>query len=204
MFSGIIEATGRTLECEYVDQSLRLKLEKPSGFNDLSTGDSIACNGVCLTLESQTDGDMGFTLGKETLDVTGWTAESLRNQQWNLERSLRVGDRVHGHMVSGHVDGLVPVAYKKMAGESLLLGFALADQKSPFVWNKSSIALNGVSLTVNRFEEGLVEVCLVPETLRKTNLGDLSEGSSVTYEFDYYMKGLMEAQKKGWSHAFPS
>lgn len=194
MFTGIIEQKAKILEIHDGDESIQVVLEQPENFDDLSIGDSIACNGVCLTVESFNGKTMNFTIGFETLKITGWTSEFLKNKSFNVERSLKFGDRIHGHLVSGHVDNVTKVTGKEMAGDCLLLNFALPQEQSKEVWKKSSVALNGVSLTVNWVENDEFQVCLVPETLRKTNLDDLEVGQRVNIETDYYMKGLLSSQ----------
>lgn len=194
MFTGIIEEKAKILEISAGDQSLQIKVQRPKDFTDIRVGDSIACNGVCLTVESFNSEVMNFTIGFETLQITGWTLQALENSFLNLERSLRFGDRIHGHLVSGHVDTVTPLVSKEWAGDCLLLNFQLPERQSSQVWEKSSVALNGVSLTVNWIENNEFQVCLVPETLRKTNLDDLQTGQSVNLETDYYMKGLLKSQ----------
>lgn len=112
----------------------------------------------------------------------------------NLERSLKFGDRIHGHLVSGHVDVCSKVLSKQWAGDCLIFDFVLPTEQTKEVWKKSSVAINGVSLTVNNVDETSFQVCLVPETLRKTNLESLQEGDIINLETDYYMKGLLKSQ----------
>jgi len=194
MFTGIVEAQSQTLDVTEGDQALRINIEKPDDFNDLKIGDSVACNGICLTVEAFDANTITFALGFETLKVTGWRAGDLESTLWNLERSLRFGDRIHGHLVSGHVDGMGEVKASHAQGDSWILQVLLPENLRRFVWQKSSVTLQGVSLTVNSFEDGVVEVCLVPETLKKTNLTHLRKGDGVTIEADYYMKGLLCTQ----------
>ena len=196
MFTGIIEAVGPTKAVRSGDQCLQLDIERPSHFDDLKIGDSVACDGICLTIESFDTEKMTFTLGYETLQVTGWTSKNLENRSWNLERSLRFGDRVHGHLVSGHVDAMAPVVESYSQGDSWILKAQLPDHLGRYVWKKSSLTLQGVSLTVNSFDGHLAEVCLVPETLKKTNLKMVNVGEQVTIETDYYMKGMLCTQPK--------
>lgn len=194
MFTGIIEAKAKALKVIKGDRAIQIHLERPSQFNDLHIGDSIAVNGVCLTVEAFDEKAMQFTIGFETLNVTHWQVDDLQNTAFNLERSLRFGDRIHGHMVSGHVDSISTVTYREQVGECLLLNFRLPED-SRTIWQKSSVAINGVSLTVNWVKDGEFQVCLVPETLRKTHLEGLGVGDSVNLESDYYMKGLLNAQR---------
>lgn len=199
MFSGIIEATGQILALEPGDQALRLQIQRPSFFNDLRTGDSIAVNGICLTLESFSDERMDFSMGAETLKVLRLPQpESLRSKEVNLERSLKFGDRIHGHLVSGHVDFIAPVVRAEALGESWLIGFEVPKEYQTALWKKGSVTVQGVSLTVNEvlpipgkdnvFE---VQVCLIPETLKRTNLQKFRPSENLNIEMDWMAKALM-------------
>lgn len=199
MFTGIIEEKSKILSVDEGEQVLQITVARPAGFDDIKIGDSIACNGICLTIENFDVDSMEFTIGYETLQITGWTAANLRGAELNLERSLRFGDRIHGHLVSGHVDTTSELLAKEWVGESLLLNFSLPKKLRREVWEKSSVALNGVSLTVNWIEDEKFQVCLIPETVRKTNLNDIEIGDRINIETDYYMKGLLKSQ--GESHA---
>ena len=194
MFTGIIEEKSKVLEALKGDQSIQIKVVRPKSFDDIANGDSIACNGVCLTVESFDDRQMLFTIGYETLQVTGWKLEDLQDKELNLERSLKFGDRIHGHLVSGHVDTVSQVLKMENAGDCLIIDVELPAAHAKEIWKKSSVAINGVSLTVNEISKESFQVCLVPETLKKTNLETLQEGNLVNIETDYYMKGLLTAK----------
>ena len=196
MFTGIIETHKRVVQAREGDQSIQMVLARPTEFDDIKVGDSIACNGVCLTVEKFDDQEMTFTIGHETLRVTGWTLSELENKKFNLERSLRFGDRIHGHMVSGHVDCVSQVTGREDAGDCLIFEFEKPKMDDFPIWAKSSVAINGVSLTVNDVTSDRFNVCLVPETLKKTNLENLAVGESVNLEADYYMKGILSSQKE--------
>jgi riboflavin synthase len=207
MFSGIVEVKTNLLSCTPENpnpqQATQIIVEKPSEFKDISLGDSIAINGVCLTLERFDATTMQFALGAETLKVTGWTAQNLKLRPLNLERSLRFGDRLHGHLVSGHVDAMGKVIRSEDLGGSWLLTVQIPAELSAMVWPKGSIAINGVSLTINAVKQNEVEVCLIPETLRRTNLSSLLVGDQVTLEVDPMARALqrMLAEKERESHA---
>lgn len=179
---------------------IRIKVKKPIEFNDLKSGDSIATDGVCLTVEAFDNETMTFALAAETLRVLSWSPDEpqkLVGKKVNLERSLRFGDRIHGHLVTGHVDSLGIVTKSEGVGENLSLDIQVADSVLPFLWNKGSITLNGVSLTINQLRHSVVSVGLIPETLKRTNLGDLKIGDRVNVEPDYMAKALcrmMETQ----------
>ncbi|MGE0631986.1 MAG: riboflavin synthase [Pseudobdellovibrionaceae bacterium] len=197
MFSGIIEARSPILRTENLDQAVRIFLQKPPDFTDLKLGDSIACDGVCLTLEAQTDSEIVFTAAAETIKVLKWSSQSWQSRVINLERSLRFGDRIHGHLVTGHVDSLGEVLVSETIGDSWILKTKVESSVLPFIWKKGSITLNGVSLTVNAIEDSVVEVCLIPETVKRTNLGLLKKGSWINVEPDYMAKAMMRAIESG-------
>lgn len=169
---------------------VRLAVERPLHFESLLAGDSIANNGICLTLESFTDDEMSFCLGPETLQVTKW--EPVVGERVNLERSLRFGDRVHGHLVSGHIDDVGFVSEVSDGPETRTLIIEMNRGMLPFVWRKGSVAVHGVSLTINNVEGHHFTVGLIPETLKRTNLGELKKGSRVNLEAD--------AMARAWYH----
>lgn len=191
MFSGIVETTTVITGALERDGLMRIVVDKPSEFNDLNIGDSIAVDGVCLTVEGFDDQSIGFALGPETLKVTGWSLSRVLGRVVNLERSLRLGDRIHGHLVTGHVDATAAVIEAQSAGETLTLNIETPDKLKPYVWPKGSIAINGVSLTLNQVTAGAFSVGLIPETLKRTNLGTLKAGSVVNLEADNMARGLV-------------
>ncbi len=194
MFSGIVEAVQPILSVQKGSGPLiRVKVKKPNEFNDLSNGDSIATDGVCLTVEAFDQETITFALAAETLRVLQWSPENpdfLLGKKLNLERSLRFGDRIHGHLVTGHVDSIGLVTKSEGLGENWFLDVKVADSILPFIWKKGSITLNGVSLTVNEIKGSVVSVGLIPETLKRTNLGELKVGGFVNVEPDYMAKAL--------------
>lgn len=195
MFSGIIESTARVLETRERDGVLELTLERPPAFADVALGDSIAVDGVCLTVERFDSASLQFALGTETLRVTGWSATRLKSRVRNLERSIRMGDRIHGHLVTGHVDAQTTIAAAERHGENLRLVIRIPASLRPYVWSKGSVAVNGVSLTVNQVvadsETDTFAVGLIPETLKRTNLGALETGDLVNLEVDNMARGLV-------------
>lgn len=194
MFTGIVESTQKIISIQDKDQSIVVHVTKPEFYNDLRIGDSIAVNGVCLTVEDFSN-DLVFTLGFETLKVMGWNKSNLQDRVVNLERSLRFGDRIHGHLVSGHADGTTQLIKRFVAGGCLILDFKTPVGFEPYFWKKGSITLNGVSLTLNEIFDDSFSVCLIPETLKKTNLENQSLGDRVSFECDYFMKGFLNARK---------
>ncbi len=191
MFSGIVEALSPIKAARAQGNLVFIDVARPKDFSDIKPGDSIATNGVCLTVEKFDDTTLSFALGAETLAVTGWSEQTLPKSQVNLERSLRMGDRIHGHMVSGHVDGVGRVVSIRDDGGSILLDVAVPQDLIRYVWKKGSWAVNGVSLTINTVENGVVGHCLIPETIKRTNLGSLKVGDHVNLEIDMMARGMI-------------
>ncbi len=195
MFSGIVEAVMPILSSQELVNAYRVQIKKPSDFNDIKLGDSIACDGVCLTVEAFDDQQMTFALAAETIRVLKWNPANWLGKRINLERSLRFGDRIHGHLVTGHVDSLGTVRRADLEGESFFLDVEVADSILPYVWKKGSITLNGVSLTVNEILGSVVSVCLIPETLKRTNLGDVKVQGTLNVEPDYMARAVQRAME---------
>ena len=200
MFSGIVEAQTQIISThsdkDVNRKAIRIFVNKPESFNDLKNGDSICINGVCLTIEAFTDKHIQFCLGAETLAVLGesffqWTRHGL-----NLERSLKLGDRIHGHLVTGHVDGLGQVTKTYQDGECWQIVIQVPEDIKKFFWKKGSICINGVSLTVNDVQNDLVSVCLVPETMTVTNLTQIPAGAFMNIESDYLAKAYFQLKVK--------
>lgn len=184
MFSGIVEATSKVKSCSQQGSVVTVIVERPTEFDDLNLGDSVAFNGVCLTVEAWDEDSIQFAIAAETLKVTGWSLESLQQKSVNLERSLRLGDRIHGHMVAGHVDAMGVVLSAEDQAGSWIMQVGYSESLRPMIWKKGSITVNGVSLTVNEVNDDSFSVCLIPETLKRTNLQSFGPGSRVTLEAD--------------------
>ncbi len=186
MFAGIIEARGRVDAAEKAAGNTRLAIFAAQlGMGDVGIGDSIAVNGVCLTVVEKTAESFCVDVSQATLDCTiGFE----RGGEVNLEKSLRFGDRVDGHLVSGHVDGVGRVSAMEDLGASWRLKIAAPIELARFVALKGSIAVNGVSLTVNRVEGDesscAFEVNIIPHTHSVTTLGRLKSGMKVNLEVD--------------------
>lgn len=190
MFSGIVESVMPILNSEELNNAFRIKVQKPQEFDDIKLGDSIACDGVCLTVEAFDSQTLTFALAAETIKVLNWNANTWIGKKLNLERSLRFGDRIHGHLVTGHVDSLGKVQNAELDGESFFLDITVADSILPYVWKKGSVTINGVSLTVNEVSGNIINVCLIPETVKRTNLGQLKKSDLVNIEPDYIARAM--------------
>lgn len=203
MFSGIIEEKALVLKAQnpsHDSTTVMIEIVRPKTFDDIKIGDSISVNGVCLTIEIFDTEKMQFTLGPETLKITKWNAENLSNQGLNLERSMKLGDRIHGHIVSGHVDTLGHVEVAQMNGEAFDLVVSLEKNYYKYFPKKSSWAVAGVSLTVNEVEmkneRVWVSSCLIPETLKRTNLADLKVGQGINIEIDFMIRALIHSYEE--------
>lgn len=196
MFSGLIETQSKVLKAVERNQSCQLILQRPQSFDDIKPGHSVAVDGVCLTVESLDREVFTVTVGVETLCVTKWLASDLEDRIVNMERSLKVGDRLHGHWVLGHVDDVAKLELRENLGETCVMRFSLSAKYNPLIWRKGSLAVNGVSLTINECGQGFFSVGLIPETLKKTNLGSLTPGRSVNIELDVLAKGWWQNAKR--------
>jgi riboflavin synthase len=190
LFTGIIQTTSELVDVgSRVDGGFKIRLGRPKNFQDLKIGESIAVNGVCLTLTEFTPLTIDFFVGNETLEKTTF-ANLQTGLKLNLERSLSLGDRLGGHMVSGHVDGVGEVLSATNDGECLAVKLRLKPEQFKFVVPKGSIAVDGVSLTVNNVdrESKTIDLYLIPETLAQTSLDILKAGQAVNIENDQLVK----------------
>lgn len=199
MFSGIIEQAQSLVREIEKENTFQVFITCPSEFNDLNVGDSIACDGVCLTLEAVQDQAMVFTLGPETLKILNWTPQKNIGKLINLERSLKFGERVHGHFVTGHVDGVGQVVDISRVGETQDVKIRVPEALAKMIWKKGSLAVQGVSLTVNDLSNLTVSVGLIPETLKRTNLGLLKVGDYVNLEVDPMARAFYQMAKEFYS-----
>jgi len=201
MFTGLIEAQAKILKIEnrnvHTNEITSIAVEKPLCFDDVEKGHSISVNGVCLTVTNIHTSDskqIKFDLGAETLSVS--TFETLQKDQFlNLERAMKLGERLHGHIVTGHVDAKGVVKKSELIEKGCLKVSVKIDEKSHYLWPKGSVVLNGVSLTVNHVLDNVFDVCLVPETIEKTNLKELKSGDLINIEYDFMAKGVIRASE---------
>lgn len=186
MFTGIIQAVGKVREPEKLGNGVRLTIHAPDlGLEDVKVGDSIAVNGACMTVIEKTDTDFKVDVSAESLSKT--TGLNTFGEV-NLEKAMRLGDRVDGHLMSGHVDGVGLVESMEPVAESWRLVIRAPRMLSPYLAYKGSITVNGVSLTINKVEDTamdtLVTINLIPHTVQVTTLKNLRAQSEVNLEID--------------------
>jgi len=199
MFSGIIADIGNITSAEDRNGGLRLSVStKALGMNDVQLGDSIAVNGVCLTVVKKDGNIFTVDVSRETLNCTvGLGAQGARV---NLEKALRLADRLGGHLVSGHVDGVGEVLSFIDLEESWTLTLRAPQALAKYIAVKGSITINGVSLTVNEVNGAVFNVNLIPHTLLATTLKELHAGVKVNLEIDLiarYVERMMQAERDG-------
>lgn len=184
MFTGIIEECGRVVRwSRTAEGGARLTVDAPLAASDARHGDSIAVSGVCLTVVDRHDGGFTADVMGQTLAVTA-IADLTEGDDVNLERAAKVGDRLGGHIVQGHVDGVGTLLAARDEGAWRVLRFDLPADLAPLVVDKGSIAVAGTSLTVSAVGDDWFEVSLIPETLTATTLGGLAPGDRVNLETD--------------------
>jgi riboflavin synthase len=203
MFTGIISDVGQILDIAPAGELRRLRVASAYDAGTIPIGASIANSGACLTVVGVEPRDGGsaiaFEVGAETVAVTT-LAQWRAGGRINLERALRVGDELGGHMVSGHVDGVAEILSRRDFGGMAHFAFRAPKDLAKFIAVKGSVALDGTSLTVNAVEGDTFEVLLIPHTLKVTTWGERRAGEKVNLEVDQmarYAARLMEAGRGG-------
>lgn len=200
MFTGIITAKGVLAGREMRDADARMVFTTPEGFLDgIAEGDSIAVSGVCLTALELENGRFSADVSGETLACTT-LGEWEEGREVNLELALRASDRLGGHLVSGHVDGVGELLYDEPDGESRRLVFSVPDGLARYVAAKGSICIDGISLTVNEVRDDEASGCafgvnIIPHTMEVTTFGGLHTGDRVNLEVDMIARYLERLQR---------
>jgi len=199
MFSGIVAAVGRIEHTEPLGDGLRLTVDVGGlDLSDVAIGDSIANSGVCLTVIERDDGKVKFDVSRETLDCS--VGLERVDGEVNLEKALSLSERLGGHLVTGHVDGVGEVVRFAPLAESYELVVRAPDAIAGYIARKGSVTINGVSLTVNTVNGRDFSVNLIPHTIEVTNLKHLKAGSRVNLEIDLiarYVERMMAWRDSG-------
>ena len=196
MFTGIVQDVGEIVAWDKAAHGVHLRVATNLDTARMALGDSVAVDGCCLTIVAHEAGVLGFDLSEETLARTRFSALGV-GARVNLEPALRAGDPLGGHFVTGHVDGVGRVARLHRLGEHLGMDIAMPEHLMRYMAEKGSVAINGVSLTINALTDRGVRLHLIPHTLARTNLGGLAPGDPVNVEVDLlarYLARLLEAR----------
>jgi riboflavin synthase len=184
MFTGLIQSVGKVIAKHQKGGDLQFVIETNfTDMADVQLGDSIAMNGVCLTVTTIKDAQISVDVSIETMqktDVNNWQVGS----RLNLEKSLTLKDKLGGHIVSGHVDAMAECEEIESSARSTIYKFKIPKAFDKYIVKKGSLAINGVSLTVNEMEDYVASVNLIPHTIEHTNLGLLKTGDKVNIEID--------------------
>lgn len=187
MFTGLVEALGTVRHVQVDGNGRLLVIAEPTLAAELNIGDSVAVNGACLTVVTKELDTFSFQAGPETLQRTN-LGELIAGERVNLERSLRLGDRLGGHLVQGHIDGQGRIVERIKQGEWELLWFACPPELAEQMVSKGSVAVDGVSLTLVDVAPDRFSVALIPHTLERTTLGFKPVGATVNLETDLFAK----------------
>lgn len=187
MFTGIIEEIGIVKEFKKGASDALITVECKKILKDMKIGDSISINGVCQTVTEFDNQSFSAQISSETLDVTNFSALKTGSRV-NLERALTLSQRLGGHIVSGHVDGLAKVKSVQKLSDFYNLKFEVEKDLTKYIAKKGSVALNGISLTVANIESREFEVAIIPHTFENTVLKDLKQGDFVNIEVDVLAK----------------
>lgn len=183
MFTGIIENRGKVLRVEYRGEEKRLSIELPPDLTEVQVSDSINVNGACLTIVGNKEKAIEVDLSRETLHRTV-LGDLKEGDEVNLERALKLTDRLGGHIVTGHIDGIGVISGRTEERDFLQLRVRIPDSVLRYVVEKGSIAIDGISLTVNEYQEGEIRMTLIPYTIEKTTLKNKRVGDRVNLEAD--------------------
>jgi riboflavin synthase len=199
MFTGLIESVGRVTACERRGAAAVLTVATTLPVAEIAIGDSVAVDGACLTVTAKRDAALTFDVSPETLVST--TIGSLRSgHSVNLERALRLGDRMGGHIVTGHIDCIGKLALTSETSGNRVLDFSLPTEQARYLITKGSVAINGISLTVNTVTAAGFSVNIIPLTQTSTTLTSLKIGDAVNIETDIIGK-YVQRLTQPWSNA---
>ena len=189
MFNGIIKNTGTVRNIKKGKKSMMLSINTNLKLNKNSLGDSISCDGVCLTLTSKKNKMLTFYLSDETIKRSNFSQIKI-GKIVNMEKSLKYGENISGHYTQGHVDTVGKILNIKIIDKTWIIQIKTSKKFNKFLVEKASININGVSLTVSKKKSKFFEINIIPHTLKLTNLKNLKENDLVNIEFDIFGKYL--------------
>jgi len=198
MFNGIVYKQGKIKKMKrnpkYVSGSLVMEISSNIKFKKKDVGESVCCDGVCLTLIGMRKKSFFFYLSKETLQRSNFKKAKIGNYI-NIEKSISHGKKISGHYIQGHVDTASIVKGIKIIDKSWIINFNLEKKFKNFIIDKGSVSINGVSLTVSKVKKNSFETTIIPHTLKLTNLINLKKGDLANIEFDIFGKYLFNLRK---------
>ena len=194
MFNGIIYNTGIIKNISKSTNSLEISLKTRLAFKKSEIGNSLNCNGTCLTITSVSKDLISFYLSKETIKKTDFKYIK-KGDTLNIERSLSYGNKISGHYVQGHIDTTAKISNIRIIDKTWVNSFIVNRTYSKYLIEKGSISVNGVSLTISKIKKNRFEVNIIPHTLKLTNLIKLKKDNYVNIEFDIFSKYLIKLKK---------
>lgn len=183
MFTGIIEGFGTLRDIKPAGKGIRLGIESDFDLEKTKTGDSIAVNGACLTAVSIKGHIFEVDVAPETISLTTF-AKAKPGDRVNLERALRLSDRLDGHLVSGHIDGMGTIKSKKKLSNAIIVTIAVPSALLKYMIHKGSVAIDGISLTINKCSADSIELSIIPHSAKLTTIGFKKPGDDVNIETD--------------------
>jgi riboflavin synthase len=204
VFTGIIEEVGAIQDLRIAAEGAKITVAAREILSGLKIGDSVSVNGVCLTATRLDSGSFLCDISAETLRLSNFKS-AKQGARVNLERSLMVGDRLGGHFVLGHVDGIGRLISKTASGPGFVMTFGYPRELERYLVYKGSIAINGISLTIASLDQSALSVAVIPHTFESTNLRESSGGDPVNLEVDvlgryferFFQLGLLQREKSG-------
>lgn len=190
MFTGIVQGTGTIISIDKKGTSSTISIDLGELSSHLSLGSSVSIDGVCMTVTSQKDTIVFFDAIQETLSRTT-LGQAVEGDVVNLERALKMGDELGGHLLSGHIMCKSSVVSRKNNGEGVDLEISVNDQLKPYIMEKGYIAIDGISLTIGKVNQNTFNLHLIPETLERTTINSKIEGSLVNIEIDSITQAIV-------------
>lgn len=194
MFTGIIQGLGEIMQVQRSNLDSRFSFRPLFDMSDINDGESIAVNGVCLSVENHSQYTFAAYASHETL-IRTTLSRMHAGEKVNLERAIAFGERLGGHLVSGHIDCIATVISRSLSGQSIIFRFEFPREFSPEVITKGSVALDGISLTINECGDGYLEVNVIPDTQKRTNLPSWKPGIKVNMETDLIGKYVLRVMR---------